>query len=125
MTPELTITDSGVRRIGRSVSSSIRKFVITYILPTTMAPRKKTDEDSKPVPVVDPSAMVWRAFVTVILVTICPWTRPFLGVPPDANASDRRITALEEKMDKVTDRINALIDGVNSQGGANNRWPRK
>jgi hypothetical protein len=121
MSPDLAMTDSGVRRFGRGARSMWQRGKGLVL---SMAPRKKNGD-------IDKTATAWRGFVTAMLgmLTALVWyvAAYISNLPPPGSASkaemkqfNQRLTALEdgqeitrETIQRIDRKITKFIDGVN------------
>lgn len=120
MNAELSMTDSGVRRMGRRFSSWILSPIFH------MAPKKK-DDPSK----VDWSTTGWRGFVTALLgyIAACISNLPPLGSEraemrevikrleenqTEVRKTNVRVSDVEDNVNRLSRNVNKLVEGINS-----------
>lgn len=112
--PSLSMSDSGIRRVGLSFWSWLKYRIIPR-----MAPRKHSAEDK-----VDPSQVVWRGFMTAITLAITTMTG-YIAAHTSTNDNSeikasiadikREVGALKEQVNQTTSNvalITALLKGA-------------
>lgn len=116
--PELSITESGVRRMFRGGTSWIKR-VTPYFLP--MAPRKKTETEPSSF---DRSVILWRAFMTAAVLyfanrdqnaqstALQPTLQHIEQQLEDMEKStSRRMSQNEDQLDRLQTQVSQFIDG--------------
>lgn len=79
-----------------------------WILPT----RRKSETGERQI---DPSAALFRAVMTVMIMTICPWTKPYLGLPADDNqVINKRLERVEATVESLRAQMVFFVQGFNS-----------
>ena len=115
--PAFDPTGSGIRRITVAVKGSLWKWFKTYFIP--MAPKKKEDPENP-----DKSVMAWRAFQTAFIGYVTILLTQLANGPsaPNGNAAlDHRMTALEQKVDRIernVEKTAAYVEGLANGKGA-------